>query len=183
MVRRRPQLVARTTSRHGASRPTRSRIRCRRRRFTRLRVTAPPTELPTAKPTRAADWSTRGTWCTTRVEEPRRSPRRPRAGSHPSVEGDGLPAARKGVDAQAASGYGPCGGGRTGSTDRRGCASAGGTRASWHAYGCSVGTYAYSRDNLPGLEIHGAKRLDVTPPDTHYFSTQRQVDKSLNYWW
>ena len=43
---------------------------------------------------------------------------------------------------------GPCGGARTGSSDPRGCASAGGSRAPCDGGGCSAGTYACSRASL-----------------------------------
>jgi hypothetical protein len=43
---------------------------------------------------------------------------------------------------------GPCGGATTGSCDRRGCASSGGSRAPCAGGGCSAGTYACSRASL-----------------------------------
>ena len=52
----------------------------------------------------------------------------------------------RGSDGQAA--CGPCGGARTGWSGPRGCASAGGNRASCDDDGCSAGTYACSRVDL-----------------------------------
>jgi hypothetical protein len=57
--------------------------------------------------------------------------------------------------------YGPCGAGRRGSTCRRACASAAGTRASCYAGGCSVETYAYSRGQAPIFTVdrHGGRMV------------------------
>ena len=46
---------------------------------------------------------------------------------------------------------GPCGGARTRSRGRRGCACAGGNRAPCDGGGCSAGTYACSRGSLHGV--------------------------------
>lgn len=128
------------------------RVRCRSRRFTRLRITALPTALLTTKPTRAdcpGAWTSR---CTTTVREPQRRPARTvtrkaslsmsrcAAGSTRVVAGDAAVRRPGCCD--------PCGGVPTGSNGQRGCACAGGNRAPCGGGGCSAGTYAYSRASL-----------------------------------
>ena len=67
---------ARTTTCEPAGRlARRSRIRCRKRRLTRLRSTAPPTALPTTKPTDVGPPAP-GTTCVTRVGCTPLAPRR-----------------------------------------------------------------------------------------------------------
>ena len=54
----------------------------------------------------------------------------------------------------------PCGGARTGSSDPRGCASAGGSRAPCDDGGCSAGTYACSREISETVRV--TRSLDRT---------------------
>jgi hypothetical protein len=120
---------------------------CRSCRATRCLVTELPTALETMKPTRtsAASWvGSVGTscarWATTRPPGARR-PRRTvvsksrervmRAEAGSTTSRIRLPVCR-----------GPCGGAKTGSTDRRAYACAGGSRASCDAGGCWAGKCA-----------------------------------------
>ncbi len=66
----------------------------------------------------------------------------------------------------------PCGGGRTGSRDPHGCASAGGNRAPCAGAGCSAGTYACSRALSRGV-------VGTGPPTG---SHDASVASQLNNW-
>ncbi len=129
-----------------------SRVRCRSRRFTRLRTTALPTALLTTKPTSAGWPGARTSRWTTRVLEPQRRPERTArrkaslslsrcADGSTSVVAAGAAVRRPGC-------CGPCGDAPTGSSGRRGCACAGGNRAPCDDDGCSAGRYACSRASL-----------------------------------
>jgi len=128
----------------------------RSRRLTRWRTTLSPTPRPTTSPTRAGDELPSGAlhdrWWTTST------PRRARAPDRTTAEnsaadlirfGEGSTVAPRpacaGVRPTARSG--PCGGGPTRWRDRHGSACADGSRASWHADGCSAGKSACSRGN------------------------------------
>ena len=126
----------------------RSRTRWRSRLFTRLRVTAGPTDRATTKPIRrSCSPSTRARWTTssgpparrprrTTVANPAASVRRWPRGSTPN---------RLIRRLRRPGGCDPCDGARRGCCARHGCASAGGSRASCDDAGCSAGTYACSR--------------------------------------
>ena len=129
-----------------------SRVRCRSRRFTRLRTTALPTALLTTKPTRAGcpgGWTSR--W-TTRVRDPQRRPdravRRKASLSMSRCAAGSTSVVAAGAAVRRPGCCGPCGDAPTGSSGRRGCACAGGNRAPCDDDGCSAGTYACSRASL-----------------------------------
>jgi len=161
--------LARITSRLPlGSRSSRSRIRCRSRRLTLLRTTAPPTARLTTKPTSGVP-SPETVRCTTRVGRPARfppliaalnsSPRRMRDcrdstvyAYRPPVECTGGRTIGRGSIRPTAS-RGPCGGGRRGWRDPPGCASGAGSRGSSRGDGCSAGKYACSR---VGSRLEGA---------------------------
>ena len=126
----------------------RSRTRWRSRLFTRLRVTAGPTDRATTKPIRRS-WSpsTRARW-TTRSGPPARRPRRT-AVANPAASVRRWPRGstpnRLIRRLRRPGGCDPCAGARRGCCARHGCASAVGSRASCDDAGCSAGTYACSR--------------------------------------
>jgi len=122
-----------------------------------LRTTALPTARLTTKPTRAGRAGQAGTArCTTRVRLPARRPDRT------AVWKDAPSVSRSAADSTTRTwcgpepavrlpgSCGPCGGAKTGSRGRHGCACADGTRAPCDGGGCSAGTYACSRVSLHG---------------------------------
>ena len=141
----------RSTTRELSSAARCSRVRCRSRLFTRLRVAALPTALLD--------------------REPHLRRRRRGVAVHPQVDHEGRRAGASPLThraAEAVSGgeavdsgeqrrvpralavrrpgsCGPCGDGPTGWRDRHGSACAGGSRAPCDGDGCSAGTYACSR--------------------------------------
>ena len=137
---------------------SRSRARWRSRRLTRLRVTALPDRLadheadPGRGP-RPGRVGTRCHRCTTRVRAPARRPRRTAVAKPADVVSrcavkHGATRDRMRPPLRRRGCCDPCGDARTGSSDRRGCASAGGSRAPCDDDGCSAGTYACSRADL-----------------------------------
>ena len=152
----RPQAgSARTTSaaRPGSSSSAArcSRVRCRSRLFTRLRVAALPTALPTVNPTCA------GRRCGVRVH-PQVDHEGRRAGASPlahraaetvsggeAVDSGEQRRVPRALAVRRPGSCGPCGDGPTGWRDRHGSACAGGSRAPCDGDGCSAGTYACSR--------------------------------------
>ena len=136
-----------TSAANGAGRPA---ARCRRRRFTRLRVTAFPMAFDTTKPTRVSSDGFRlltATWTTT-LGVPARTPCRKVAVK--SVE------RRNRRDRGSTAGIrrtvpcDPCDDGRSGWRDRRGYACGSGNRACGCDDGCSAGRCACSCDDSIG---------------------------------
>lgn len=167
--------LARTTSRlPRGSRSRRSRIRCRSRRLTLLRTTAPPTARLTTNPTWGAS-SPETLRCTTRAGRPARlprlmavwksSPRRMRECRDNTEIAPYAPIARRRISPaggvvwrraiRPTASRGPYGDERPGWRDRPGCASAAGSRGSSRGDGCSAGKYACS---LVGSRLEGAPR-------------------------
>lgn len=127
---------------------SRARTSSRRRRLTRLRVTAVPTALDTTRPTTGpeGEWSVLVVRCTTRVSRPPRAPRRTACSKSAarrmrcaadSTDGGVRPRAPRG----------PCDDEPPGSRGRRGYAYAGGSHGSWPGAGCSAGRCAWSRES------------------------------------
>ena len=117
-----------------------SAITARRRRFTRLRTTAPPTARETAKPAMLEAPPVFTTY-TTAVRPPALAPRRIvnlksslRRRREPA--GSTTPTKSRGPDDDGPSKW----------RVPHGCDYAGGSRASWHAFGCSAGKSACSRE-------------------------------------
>jgi len=172
---------ARTTSTlPSASVPTRSRIKCRSRRLTRLRVTAGPTDFDTTKPTRPGPVSSRllvalstfgVTTCTTTSGPPARRPRRTACRKSAAALRRWLAESTRWPGLRQRGSCDPCGDARTGSRDRRGCASAGGSRAPCAGDGCSAGTYACSRahlhDSCWDASTHRLARRKTSPVMQH----------------
>jgi hypothetical protein len=132
----------------------RSRIRWRSRRRTRLRVTAPPTVRPTMKPTRAESPGgparcTRA--CTTTVALPALRPLRMTAenSSRDRILAPAGNTTAGSVGLRQPGAGDPSAAGSTAPTYRRGCASAGGSRASCADAGCWAETYACSLRTAP----------------------------------
>jgi hypothetical protein len=156
-----------TTTSPAASRSTRARIRWRRRRFTRLRVTAGPTARDTTKPTRPG--STRSSplvalstfvaiQCTTTSGPPARRPRRTARWNSAAELRRWLAESTPWPGLRQRGSCDPCDGEPTGSRDRRGCASAGGSRAPCAGGGCSAGTCACSRAHLQNASLGSVPR-------------------------
>ena len=149
----------------------RSRTRWRSRLFTRLRVTAGPTERATTKSIRRS-WSpsTRAR-CTTRSGPPARRPRRT-AVANPAASVRRWPRGstpnRLIRRLRRPGGCDPCAGARRGCCARHGCASAVGSRASCGDAGCSAGTYACSRGlrswSGQAQRFVGMRRIGACPP-------------------
>jgi len=117
-----------------------SAITARRRRFTRLRTTAPPTARETAKPAMLEAPPVFTTY-TTAVRPPALAPRRivTRKSSlrrRREPAGSTTPTKSRGPDGDGPSKW----------RVPHGCDYAGGSRASWHAFGCSAGKSACSRE-------------------------------------
>ena len=160
----------------------------RRTRLVRFRVTAPPTALETTKPTRAGvvDGSGRQHQhgAVSGVDDaaaapperappaPRRWRRSPSAVRSRCAAGSTRPCSSR---LRRTVRSGPCGGERPGSRDRRGCASAGGSRGSWPGGGCSAGRCACSRGvsvaagrpTVGAWRASGSKRWDESPVGRH----------------
>ncbi len=155
----------------------RSRTRWRSRLFTRLRVTAGPTDRATTKPIRRS-WSpsTRARW-TTRSGPPARRPRRT-AVANPAASVRRWPRGstpnRLIRRLRRPGGCDPCAGARRGCCARHGCASAVGSRASCDDAGCSAGTYACSRGlrSWSGqAQRLSVRRIGACPPESSSRST------------
>ena len=155
----------------------RSRTRWRSRLFTRLRVTAGPTDRATTKPIRRS-WSpsTRARW-TTRSGPPARRPRRT-AVANPAASVRRWPRGstpnRLIRRLRRPGGCDPCAGARRGCCARHGCASAVGSRASCGDAGCSAGTYACSRGlrSWSGqAQRLSVRRIGACPPESSSRST------------
>ncbi len=155
----------------------RSRTRWRSRLFTRLRVTAGPTDRATTKPIRrSCSPSTRARW-TTRRGPPARRPRRT-AVANPAASVRRWPRGstpnRLIRRLRRPGGCDPCAGARRGCCARHGCASAVGSRASCDDAGCSAGTYACSRGlrSWSGqAQRLSVRRIGACPPGSSSRST------------
>jgi len=155
----------------------RSRTRWRSRLFTRLRVTAGPTDRATTKPIRrSCSPSTRARW-TTRSGPPARRPRRT-AVANPAASVRRWPRGstpnRLIRRLRRPGGCDPCAGARRGCCARHGCASAVGSRASCDDAGCSAGTYACSRGlrSWSGqAQRSSVRRIGACPPESSSRST------------
>ncbi len=139
---------ARTTTRVPGGRvPSRGARRCRRRRRTWLRTTAPPTDRATMNPawagvpSRSVPSARETTRSAGRAPPGRRRPARSVA-ANSLLRRNRAAAGSTPVRPRAASD--PWRADRRGWRDRRGCASAGGTRGSSPADGCSAGRCACS---------------------------------------
>ena len=117
-----------------------SAMTARRRRFTRLRTTAPPTARETAKPA-MLEASPVFAMYTTAVRPPALPPRRI-VTRKSSLRRRRAPAA----NTRPTENRGPDDGGPSKWRVPHGCDYAGGSRASWHAFGYSAGKSACSRE-------------------------------------
>lgn len=142
---------ARTTTSIGVSTPeSASATRWRRRRLTRLRVTALPTAFDTTKPAREGG-QVRGTAWTTSVRRPTRTPsRETRRKSTEDFSRDPAGSTRVPERLSRRGGRGPCGDDRPRWRDQRGCACGGGSHGCGCGAGCSAGKCACSRE-LPTI--------------------------------
>lgn len=117
-------------------------------RRTLLRTTAPPTDRATTMPTCVPARSGTGRQCTTSVVRPARAPRRTVA----SKSADRRIRSAAGSKIRRTARNGPCAGVPRGWPGPRGCAFAGGSRASWLGAGCSAGRCASTRQTPLGSD-------------------------------
>jgi hypothetical protein len=138
--------------------PRRSRTMWRNRLVTRCLTTELPTALLTTNPTVVWTTSGRGKAYTTTVRRAALRPRRvTRRKSSPRVSRAAGGSTAEVDPVRPTASRAPCGGERRGSRGRRGCACAGGSRASWPGDGCWAGRFACSRS------VSSTDRLVVVP--------------------